>query len=81
MPIGALIGGLVAQRWGLRAPYYVGAATMLIAYVIIVVHVRESAIRAGIRANTRPTRPDTSADDTPPGIGRDPLDDLLDPLL
>jgi MFS family permease len=81
MPIGALIGGLVAQRWGLRAPYYVGAATMLVAYVIIVVHLRESAIKAGIRANTRPTRPDTSADDTPPGIGRDPLDDLLDPLL
>ena len=81
MPIGALIGGLVAQHWGLRAPYYVGAATMLCAYVLIVVHLRESAIKAGIRANTRPRRPDTSADDTPPSIERDPLDDLLDPLL
>lgn len=81
MPIGAFLGGLVAHRWGLRAPYYVAAGTMLCAYVLIVVHVRESAIQAGIRANTRPRHPDTSGDDTPPYLGRDPLDDLLDPLL
>jgi predicted MFS family arabinose efflux permease len=81
LPIGAFLGGVVAQKFGLRAPYFAGAAVMLVAYVLIVVQLREPNISAAIAANTpRPASP-TAFDDTPPGIERDPLDDLLDGLL
>ncbi|MFM2072573.1 MAG: hypothetical protein RLZZ623_2836, partial [Actinomycetota bacterium] len=82
MPIGALLGGLVASRFGLRAPYFAGAAVMLVAYVLIVTHLREPAIRRAIEANAA-TMPFEGAHDPTPegGIGRDPIDDMLDPLL
>ena len=35
MPIGAVIGGLTAQWFGLRAPYFAAAALLLIAYIIV----------------------------------------------
>lgn len=82
MPIGAALGGVVAQVVGLRAPYFVGAAVMLVAYVVIVVHLRERDIAAAIAANApRPVSPH-AYDDTPTGgIPRIALDDTLDGLL
>jgi MFS family permease len=81
MPLGAFAGGLVAQKYGLRAPYFAGAAIMLVAYVIIVTHLHERDIAAAIAANTSAVPSPTAFDDTPPGIARDPLDDVLDGLL
>lgn len=81
MPVGALLGGLVAHWWGLRAPYFAGAAVMLVAYAMIVTHLREPAIRRAIRENRPPEPVDRSADETPPHIDRHPLDDILGPLL
>lgn len=81
MPVGALLGGIVAEVGGLRAPYFVGAAVMLVAYIIIVTHVREPAIRREVNRN-RPPKPDDGAGDpTPPQLDRHPLDDVLGPLL
>ncbi|MBI4932774.1 MAG: MFS transporter [Actinobacteria bacterium] len=81
MPVGAFIGGVVAQNLGLRAPYFAGAAVMLVAYLIIVINLRERDIAAAVAANApRPMNP-TAFDDTPDGIPRDPMDDLLDDLL
>jgi MFS family permease len=81
MPIGALLGGFIAQRWGLRAPYFFGAGVVLVAFVLVASRVTERAI-----ADAMPTSPpsavadithDTTHDDTPPHLTRDPLDDLL----
>ena len=52
MPVGAFVGGLVAQAYGLRAPYFAGAAIMLVADVIIVTHLHERDIAAAIAADT-----------------------------
>lgn len=81
MPVGAFLGGFVAHHWNLRAPYFVGAGVMLVAYVLVVTHLREPAIRAAIAANRPPSPPDRSKDDTPPHLDRHPLDDALGPLL
>jgi MFS family permease len=93
MPIGAFLGGLVAQRFGLRAPYFFGATFILVAYLMVVVHVTEPAIAAAMPASERLLEGDTNDtndandtndtndanddDDTPPFLDRDPLDDLL----
>ena len=81
IPLGAFTGGVVAQTFGLRAPYFAGAGVMLVAYVIIVVNLRERDIAAAIAANN-PAPPSPAAfDDTPDGIARHPIDDVLDGLL
>jgi MFS family permease len=82
MPIGALLGGLVANSFGLRAPYFAGAGVMLVAYLLIVTHLREPAIRRAIEANTAAMPFEGAHDPTPEGgVHRDPIDDMLDPLL
>ncbi|MFZ4719177.1 MAG: MFS transporter [Ilumatobacteraceae bacterium] len=81
MPVGAFIGGLVAHRWNLQAPYFVGAAVMLVAYLLVVTHLREPAIRAAIAANNPPEPEDRSGDVTPPHLDRHPIDEALGPLL
>lgn len=92
MPVGAFLGGVVAHFFGLRAPYFAGAGVMLVAYLLIVANLRESAITRAIAANPdargRPGGAHAAAADaaaaepTPEhGLPRDPLDDLLDPLL
>jgi predicted MFS family arabinose efflux permease len=35
MPVGAVIGGFVAHRWGLRAPFLLGAASLGIAAIAL----------------------------------------------
>ncbi len=82
MPIGGVLGGVVAQNFGLRAPYFFGAAVILIAYVLIATHVTESAIAKAISANRSPLpdSPDqlpTADDETPISLDRDPFDELL----
>ncbi len=79
MPVGALLGGLIASRFGLRAPYFFGAATMFLAYLLIVAQLRERNIQAAIEANTPP--PLVTLDPTPLAIDRHPLDVILDELL
>lgn len=37
MPIGALIGGFAADRYGLRAPYFAAAALLLLAYTVVAI--------------------------------------------
>jgi MFS family permease len=81
IPIGALLGGVVAGAAGLRAPYFFGAGMMLIAYLIIVVELTDSAISHALwRRNSegRPERPTAPPvlDDTPIALELDPLDDF-----
>jgi predicted MFS family arabinose efflux permease len=42
MPVGAVIGGLVAHRWGLRAPFLVGAASLGLAAIALLPIVRRA---------------------------------------
>jgi predicted MFS family arabinose efflux permease len=90
MPVGALLGGVIAQRFGLRAPYFAGAAIMFVAYLLIVGNLRERNIQEAIAANPHVSVHDSavhdsavhdSGDETPLGMERDPLDDLLDGML
>jgi MFS family permease len=75
MPVGALLGGLMAKSFNLRAPYFAGAAVMAVAYVLIIGSLRERDIDKAIVSNA-PRRGDD--DPTPPGLDRHPLDDVLD---
>ncbi|MEI8238617.1 MAG: MFS transporter [Actinomycetota bacterium] len=78
MPIGALLGGLIAQRWGLRAPYFFGAGVVFLAYLLVIARVTERAITDALPATVSSTANAVSADDhTPTHLERDPLDDLL----
>ena len=52
MPIGAFLGGVVANGFGLRAPYFVAAAVLLVAYAIVVRRLTASAIDAAVQAST-----------------------------
>ena len=75
MPLGALLGGVMAKTVNLRAPYFAGAGVMAIAYLLIISNLRERDIVRAIAANT----PRSGTDDpTPPGIPRHPLDEALD---
>lgn len=48
LPIGSLIGGQIAYAFGLRAPYFVGAAFALAAVVVSLRHVSQRSITAAI---------------------------------
>ena len=52
MPIGAFLGGVVANGFGLRAPYFVAAAVLLVAYAIVVRRLTAAAIDAAVQAST-----------------------------
>jgi predicted MFS family arabinose efflux permease len=45
LPIGAVIGGQVAHHFGLRAPYLVGGAVVLLALLLAIPNVTSRAIR------------------------------------
>jgi MFS family permease len=53
IPLGAAAGGLVADRLGLRAPYFVGAAVVALALVVVV-----RTVTAGSLAEARVTPAD-----------------------
>jgi MFS family permease len=77
MPIGAFLGGLIAQRWGLRAPYFFGAGVVFIAYLLVITRVTEHAINVALPPKSPPVMARPGDDDTPTHLERDPLDDLL----
>ncbi|MCB0979517.1 MAG: MFS transporter [Acidimicrobiaceae bacterium] len=73
MPVGGFVGGIVAARFGLRAPYFTAAGVLAVAYLIIIGTVTERAIGQAL-ADAAPPPP--VADDTPVFLERDPLDDF-----
>ena len=80
IPLGALLGGIVASQANLRAPYFVGAGLMLVAYLIIVTELTDSAISHALwRRTSEAAKPADSSpvlDDTPLSLELDPLDDF-----
>ena len=46
MPIGALIGGLTAAWFGLRAPYFASAALLLMAYAVVALRLSAAELSA-----------------------------------
>ncbi|HAP76500.1 MAG TPA: MFS transporter [Acidimicrobiaceae bacterium] len=84
MPVGGAAGGLVAAWFGLRAPYFFGAALMALAYLVIVTRLTRPAIAAALAdAHSQHLAADeaTERDDdaTPLSIERDPFDLFNDP--
>jgi MFS family permease len=53
MPIGALLGGLLARTYGLRAPFYVGGIMSLVIGVVMIPWVNNRTIAAARAAATR----------------------------
>jgi MFS family permease len=52
MPIGALLGGVLASFAGLRAPYVASALLMFMAFLLVVFKLRPAAIDAALAAAT-----------------------------
>ncbi|MDO8361438.1 MAG: MFS transporter [Actinomycetota bacterium] len=86
MPLGALVGGLVAKFYGLRAPYFAAAAVLLLGYLVVAGPISREVTdvpRPAAGTTTGTTTGATTgaaagdADDTPRFTERDPLDDLL----
>ena len=46
MPIGAILGGLIAQWFGLRAPYFAAAALLLLAYGVVALKLSDAELAA-----------------------------------
>ncbi len=61
MPIGAVLGGLIAHRFGLRSNYFVAAGVMVIAIVVAMRQVNTASIVHALSGNTSAN----SNDDTP----------------
>lgn len=71
MPLGALVGGVVAAGWGLRAPYFTGAAAIFLALLILLRTVTRTTLAAALTESDHAR----SNDQTPLSIERDPLFD------
>lgn len=71
-PVGAFLGAAVADLLGLRAPWFLGSALVLLAALLALVHLREPVIRAALDA--LPAAPASPVDDTPVHL------DDIDPL-
>jgi MFS family permease len=46
MPVGAVLGGLAADRYGLRAPYFAAAAILLVAYAVVALRLSAAELAA-----------------------------------
>lgn len=76
MPIGALVGGVLAGLFGLRAPYFAAGALLLVATAVVATTLTAAALaKPAIQPETVP-EPEAEADHTPVALSRDPLDDL-----
>jgi uncharacterized membrane protein AbrB (regulator of aidB expression) len=62
-PLGAFLGAAVADVLGLRAPWFLGSALVLLAAVLALVHLREPVIQQALAAAGNGGTPTT--DDTP----------------
>jgi MFS family permease len=49
IPIGGLLGGIIANAFGLRAPYFFGAAIVAVALLVALPHVTPSALEQATR--------------------------------
>ncbi len=79
-PVGAVAGSVVANVWGLRAPYFVAAGVLGIAAIVVARGMREAGIESAIlSAGEKDMTPlgGVTIDDTPLSLDRDPFDDLL----
>ncbi|MEY4174895.1 MAG: hypothetical protein RI900_2060 [Actinomycetota bacterium] len=47
-PLGAFLGAAVADRFGLRAPWFLGAAVVLLGALLALVHLRESVVERAL---------------------------------
>ncbi|MEK7423445.1 MAG: MFS transporter [Actinomycetota bacterium] len=61
LPIGSVLGGLIAHAYGLRATYFVGAAVMVVALLVAMRHVSTASIVRALAGNWAAR----SQDDTP----------------
>jgi MFS family permease len=66
--VGSALGGIVAREFGLRAPFFVGAAMGAIALVTLSISITPSSIANMTRAHVRSSSPD----DTPAAIEAEP---------
>jgi MFS family permease len=73
LPLGALVGGQVAQTFGVRATYAVGAVAVLSSILVLAGSLRPEPLRLA-RARAARARA-LEHDDTPEHIDRDPLFD------
>ena len=89
MPLGAALGGLVATHYGLRAPFFFGAAVMFVAWLMVATRLTNRAIddaEAQVRAehaeHAGPEGHDEPVDPTPTATEIDPfsLDGFRDDL-
>lgn len=79
-PVGAVAGGVVANVWGLRAPYFVAAGVLAGAAVVVARGMREVGDGSAIlSAGDKDATPHVGVaiDDTPVALDRDPFDDLF----
>ena len=74
LPLGSVLGGLVAHTFGLRATYFAGAAVMVVALLVALRHVNTASIVRALVAN----RVSDGTDATPVAF-RAAEDDLFDP--
>ena len=90
MPIGALLGGLVAGRFNLRAPYFLASGVLLLAALLVTSRLTTSAIASATKAaadSAMPASQDSDgpladsmpddADETPLLLERGHIEDLL----
>lgn len=73
LPIGSVLGGLVANRFGLRATYFAGAAVMVGALLVAMRHVNTPSIVRALTANRV-----SDGTDATPVAARAAEDDLFD---
>lgn len=74
LPLGSVLGGLVAHTFGLRATYFAGAAVMVVALLVAMRHVNTASIVRALVANRV-----SDGTDATPVAARAAEDDLFEP--
>lgn len=74
LPVGSVLGGLVAHTFGLRATYFAGAAVMVVALLVAMRDVNTTSIVRALVANRV-----SDGTDATPVASRAAEDDLFDP--
>jgi len=66
MPIGVTLGGLVAERFGLRAPFYLAGVVDLLLFVAAIPFVNNRTVETARSAADSRARDDSSRPEPPP---------------